>query len=672
MAVLQTIRVKFGVVISIIIALALLSFIIDTNTLESALSSMSAKYDVGKIAGKSVSYTDFQADVERFNTISEIMTGTSVKNEQQQEQIRNTAWQSLIDKYLFVKNAKAAGINVGEAEMVALTTGDMVSPIISQNMMFQGENGYDPNNLVDFVKGIDSDESGRLQMVWNYLQNTGYTQEFYAKYASLFTQSDIQNPLMLEKTIAENNNTTNVEFVMVPFGFATDSTVVVSNSEIQKFYNDHKNFFKQPASRDMEYVVFEVVPSAEDIAAVSESFSDLYDEFATTDNVKNFLLKNSDRPYSEYWYKQDELKTVSEAISEFVNASEPGQVSSVITEGNTFYGARVMAKSSRPESIEVKIMQAADDATEESLKAQLEETSSMQMTQTYIIPGCEVLFTAPVGTPLFIEKTQYGRLFAEVVSKSEPVEMKQVAIFQKETTPSKETYNTFYAKANNFAVLAAGGYDNYKAAVDTMGVYSHPMNKILESTSSYGAIENAKEVTRWVFDNKAGKVSNIITVNNNYFFIATVKKINKEGITPVKEVAPMIQNRLYAEKAAEKKAAEVKEKIAGMNDLQAIAEALNTTVSTQNDVAFASMMSQGLDPKFIGALSVSPENKICGPVAGSIGVYVYKVLGHDTASFYTEDDAKNFAAQKNQYTTQMILPVMMESADVKDNRARFY
>ena len=101
MAVLQTIRVKFGVVISIIIALALLSFIIDTNTLESALSSMSAKYDVGKIAGKSVSYTDFQADVERFNTISEIMTGTSVKNEQQQEQIRNTAWQSLIDKYWY-------------------------------------------------------------------------------------------------------------------------------------------------------------------------------------------------------------------------------------------------------------------------------------------------------------------------------------------------------------------------------------------------------------------------------------------------------------------------------------------------------------------------------------------------------------------------------------------
>lgn len=672
MAVLQKIRVKFGVGMTIIIALSLLYFIIDPNSLSSALSSSGSKFNVGKIAGKSVNYTDFQADVERFSTISEIMTGSSVKNEQQQEQIRNTAWQSLIDKYLFVKNAKAAGINVGEAEMVALTTGDMVSPIIAQNGLFQGENGYDPSLLVDFVKGIESDESGRLQIFWNYLQNTVATQEYYAKYASLFTQSDIQNPLMLEKAIAENNNTTNVEFVMVPFGFSTDSTIVVSNSEIQKFYNDHKNFFKQQASRDMEYVVFEVVPSAEDIAAVNESFSELYDEFATTDNMKNFLLKNSDRAYSEYWYKQDELKSVSEAVNEFVNASEPGQVSTIISEGNTFYGVKVLAKSSRSESIEVKVIQAADDATAEQLNEQLAATSSLQMTQTYIIPGCEVLFTLPAGQRTFIEKTQYGKLYAEVVSKSEPVEMKQVAIFEKETTPSKETYNSFYSKANNFAVLASGGYDNYKAAVDTMGVYSHPMNKILESTSSYGAIDNAKEVTRWVFDNKPGKVSNIITVNNDYFFIATVKGINKEGTAPLKEVAPAIQNKLYSEKAAEKKAAEVKEKIAGLNDLQAIAEALNTTVSTQNDVAFASMMSQGLDPKFIGALSASPENKICGPVAGTIGVYVYKVKGRDTASYYTEDDAKNFAAQKNQYTTQMILPIMMESAGVKDNRARFY
>lgn len=114
MAVLEKIRVRFGIVISVIIALALLSFIIDPSTLESALNSMSSKYDVGKIAGKSISYTDFQSEIDKYTTINELLTGSSVQNEQTTTSIRNAAWQSLVDKYSFVKNAKAAGINVGE------------------------------------------------------------------------------------------------------------------------------------------------------------------------------------------------------------------------------------------------------------------------------------------------------------------------------------------------------------------------------------------------------------------------------------------------------------------------------------------------------------------------------------------------------------------------------
>ena len=98
MAALEKIRVKFGWVISIIIALALLSFIIDPSTLQSALSSMSSKYDVGKIAGKRISYTDYQENVDKFTGISEIVRGTSAQNEQVQKEIRDAAWQDLLDK----------------------------------------------------------------------------------------------------------------------------------------------------------------------------------------------------------------------------------------------------------------------------------------------------------------------------------------------------------------------------------------------------------------------------------------------------------------------------------------------------------------------------------------------------------------------------------------------
>ena len=106
--------------------------------------------------------------------------------------------------------------------------------------------------------------------------------------------------------------------------------------------------------------------------------------------------------------------------------------------------------------------------------------------------------------------------------------------------------------------------------------------------------------------------------------------------------------------------------------MNAIAEALSTTVSTKEGIAFSSMTSQGLDPKFIGSASVAQDGVICGPVAGNIGVYVYKVTGRDTGAFYTEDDAKARESQMTQYTTQMILPVMMDDAEVVDNRARFF
>ena len=699
MAVLEKIRVKFGVLISIIIALALLSFIIDPTTLTSALQSMSSKYDVGSIAGKAISYSDFQDDVERLTAINELVTGSSVRGEQQQEQIRNSAWQALIDKYLFVKNAKAAGFAVGDAEMVSLTTGSNPSPLIAQNYSFLDENGnFNGQAVVDFVKNIETDETGSLRNYWNYLQNTIYTQQFYTKYGSVFGFSSFENPLMVRKAIEENNVSSSVNFVTVPVGFQNDSSVVVSADEIKKYYNSHKEFFKQKASRDIEYVVFEVVPSDADIVATNEAISALYDEFASTDNAKAFLLKNSDAPLSDYWFKAGELNTTSAQINDFVFGDSKEVVSPVIREGNTFYAARVLDTKMISDSVYVKHILLNDvdaanvaDSLVSVLKSKSESFSNLAaqysadqssaadgelgnigwMTQSYMIPGFESVITADVNTP-FVLKTQYGTHVIVVSQKTKPVLKKQVAILEKETLASKETYNDFYAKANKFATLAAGSIDNYNAAVDSMGVYSHTFNTVLESTSSYGAVDNAKEITRWVFEAKKGKVSNIITVNNNFFFVAAVKDIHKEGYATLKEVASSIQPILYREKAGEKLQKDVEAKISGLTSLDAIAEALGTTVSTESNVTFSSLTSQALDPGFVGAVAAAPQGKICGPVLGTVGVYVFEVTGRDTGAFYTEDDAKNLRTQKTQYNSQMLTSVMANDADVKDNRARFF
>ena len=696
MALLEKIRVRLGVVISVVIALALLSFIIDPGTLQSVSASMSSKYDVGEINGKSVSYTDFQKEVEQFTAINEMLTGNSVHSEQQQEMIRNAVWQSMIDQYLFYGNAKAAGLNVGKAELLDLTTGDMVSPMISQ--IFRDETGnFSVENLRQFVLNAGNDPTGNMKSLWDYLQNSVYTQQLYTKYMSLFTQSNVTNPLMLTRSIEENNNTTDVEFVMVPFGYAQDSTITVSDSEIKKYYKEHKHLYEQPASRDIEYVVYEVEPSEADIEEATSQADELHNEFINTDNVKNFLLRNSDRQYSEYWYRSGELNTVSRDINDFVfGAGNSTGVSPLYRKDNTFYAAKVMDSKMVPDSVYVRhiLLQGDDEALADSLMTVLKSGKNSfsnvaalysadqnmnvpergdigWMTQTFMIPGMESVLTAKKGT-LYTIDTQYGKHIVEVTKTTDPIRKKQVAIFEKEITPSKATYNEFYSKANVLATKAAGKYENFKAAVQEEGLYAHPVNRMLESSSRLGTIDNTKEVTRWAFEAKKGQASNIITVNNDYFFVVAVKDVHKEGYATLQEMAGTIRSILYNQKLAEKKTQEVAEKIKDLGSMQAIADALNTTVSTSDNVTFASLTSQGLDPKFIGAVSVAEPGVINGPLTGSIGVYVYKVTAHDTGSFFTEDDARTRNEQMSQYSTQMLMPVMMKDGDVKDNRARFY
>ena len=696
MAVLEKIRVKFGLAVSIIIALALLSFIIDPSTLQTVAQSMSSKYDVGSIAGKNISYTDFQADVERYTTINQIVTGSSVQDEQTQKQIRESAWQELIDRYMFVKNARKAGINVGNDELVSLTTSANASPVVSQNPVFLDAKGqFNPKNVIDFVQNIANDESGQMKTYWNFVQNTVNTQQYYVKYGSLFTAGNFVNNLVKDKDVLLNNTKAVADIVMVPYGFDRDSTIVIKDSEIRAYYNAHKKDYKQQSSRDIEYVVFEVVPSAEDINATADDMNKAYAEFAGAENIKNFLLKNSERSLSDYWYKKGDLRTIHTAIDEFVFGNGKG-VSEIITEGNSFYAARVVETAMIPDSAYVKhiliqgenakktadsllvVVKAGADFSALAAAHSVDQSSAADgqignigwMTQNYMIPGFESVMTAETGKP-FILDTRYGSHVVIVTRKTAPVMKKRVAILEKTTLASKETINNWYAKANRFATLAGGNLEGYRKAVDSLGVYSHNMN-ITEATASYGAVDNAKELTRWAFDNKVGKASEIITVNQKYFFIAAIKADHKEGFKPVGEVASVIRENLYNEARNAKIAKEIAGKIAGLTSIDEIAQKLEVSVDRDREISFSPLSQQMIEPAVAGAVSRTAAGEIGGPVEGIAGVYVYKVNSRDEASFYTVEDAEQFEARKAQYAGQMIIPVMMEAANVKDNRARFY
>ena len=654
MAVLETIRVKFGILISVLIAVALLSFIVDFGTIQS-LSSTSSKYDVGEIDGKSISYTDFQAEIEKITAISE-MNGNPVQGDEALAMVRQQAWQQFVNDYLFIPSAKAAGFNVGEEEMYQLLSGEMLSGFLMQ--MFQGQ--LNKEFLVEIEAQVEADETGRMRLFWDNLLETVYTDQFYTKYQSLFAKSSFNNALAVAEQVKGNNTTFDVEFVVVPFGFAQDSTIVVSDKEIKDYYNAHKDNYKQIASRDIEYIVIDIVPSADDVTAANNAIAAVYDEFVAAENMKTFLLSKSERQLEKRWYKEGELKTLSAEVEAFVNSAKVGDVSPIFQNGNSFYAVKVMESAQVPEQVQVKYTQAGVEGAAEALAAAEPQWISQ-------LDGFEDLMTTAKGQQITIN----GMLF-EVVDTKDVVLKKRVAILEKTAQPSDATRSACYAKANSVASKAGGKLEGFKKAVEEDGLYAHPYNRMPESASRLGSVEHAKEVTRWAFEAKVGQVSGIISIDNKYYVVAALKGIHKEGFTPVEEVAARIKPVLYQEKAAAKKAAEVAEKINGLTDLAAVAEALGTTVSTKEDVTFASFTSAGLDNKFIGAASVAEVGALNGPLQGNTGVYVYVVTDRSEGAFFTEDDAALREQQMSYSALQMLLPVMMDQAEVKDNTARFY
>ncbi|MBP5302567.1 MAG: SurA N-terminal domain-containing protein, partial [Bacteroidales bacterium] len=240
MAALETIRQKFGIGATIIIAFGLLLFLVNPADIMQTIQNASSKYDVGKIGKNSISYTEFDQEVKQLGSVSEMMTGQSASSEAQQTQLRDATWRTLVEDNLFIPNAQAAGINVGHDEIVALMNGENVSPVLSTNPIFQEDGAFSHDRLVDFLQQMESDDSGRMSTIWNYLQKSVKTVQYYNKYNALFTAGAFSNALQTARLIEDNNTSADVRFVMSPLGYTKDTTVVVSDAEIKDYYNKHK------------------------------------------------------------------------------------------------------------------------------------------------------------------------------------------------------------------------------------------------------------------------------------------------------------------------------------------------------------------------------------------------------------------------------------------------
>lgn len=686
MAVLEKIRVKLGILISILIAIALLSFIIDPNTLGSTLQSMSKENNVGEMNGKAVSYREYFTALEQNTQLMQALSGGSSNTEEAQSQLREMTWNQLLNQKVLFPKIKKAGFSVEDEEMVDLLHGDNVSPMIAQQRMFTDESGaFRPEAVQEFISQMDLDESGVSRKYWDYLKEQVYAQQMYGKYYAALRNSATLNATQTERAVADGNTTKDIDFIVVPINFGVDSTIQITSAEVSKFYNDRKELFTQPANRDIEYVMFEVVPSQEDIDATREQFEELYEQFKESANLKNFVALNSDRRWDDKFYSKEDLYKTP-AVAEYAfGGSAPA--SGIDESAEAFTAARVVERKMMPDrvSFSFRVYPNAERATADSLlNVVRKQGSSEELQQGGWVTMEELaannmdffgeIFNMKTGEAKIIDIEPYQMVAVLKVEEADkPKEKVQLAWLIKNINPSDDTYRDFNMKAADLADRSDGSYEKFAQIVKEESLPVIPMQRVTLETRRIGVVDNARSVVHWVFDRKTkqGSVSDVITVDNKYYFVTAVTKVRKEGRMPLDEVKDDILMELINQKKVDKVAAECTEAVSGGESLEVLAEKFKTTVSHKEGISFGST-GASVEPSLAGAVAAAEEGTVVGPVKGAVGVYYFEVKETGSGEYFTEDDALNNNLRQISAQLRSFTDIIAQEADIKDYRAKFY
>ncbi len=128
------------------------------------------------------------------------------------------------------------------------------------------------------------------------------------KYLSLVALSTYVPKWMIEKTNADNSQIASVNYVKIPYQTISDSTVKISDAEIQTYLDNHKAQFAQEESRSISYVSFSAAPTPEDSATIFQQVQSLKPEFTTTTDVESFLARNvTETNYADSYVPKSKL-----------------------------------------------------------------------------------------------------------------------------------------------------------------------------------------------------------------------------------------------------------------------------------------------------------------------------------------------------------------------------
>ncbi len=702
MAVLEKIRVKMGVFITVLIGIALISFIIDADTLRSVTSMFSSKYDVGSMAGKSITYQDYQKRVDYHTAVSQLIHQSSVLPESVQERVKEQAWQDFVQQYVMEPEYNKCGLAVSADEMESLVHGQYISPVIYNDPMFADENGqFSRTAVVRFVQQINSDRSGQARMYWQYLEKRMQDAQMIEKYLSLIGQSQYLNNLQLKSAVDGKNTLADITYTVMLLGMTVDSSLNVAEADMKAYYKKHEKQFEQETARDIEYVAFHVVPSESDIKATEDEFNALYEEFKTAADLKQFVSFNSDQSYDDYFYKKGEL---SAKLDSFAFHATVKDVMPAMYDDYTYTSARIVEVKLLPDSVQARHIlipfqsQSKEEANKlaDSVMRVLNQGGNFAyMVQQYsadrrndgdlgwftqetyrsLKAFSDTCFMVPANKYFKVESS-YGIHIGQVTARTAELKKVKLAVLAKKAEAGNNTRQDLYLKANELVTMSANDYSKFEAFANEKGYLRVPAYNVTEADHSVAIFNNCRELVRWVYEAENHAISGTLSLNNgSYFVVAALTAAREAGIAPFEQVRDDIELIVRREKQADVYAQRMKDAMNGASGVEVVADKLGLAVNKASGLSFGSSMvpGLGLEPKLSGAVAGAAGQTISGPVKGLRGVYVFNVDTRETGAAYTnEDEQAQVRMSYMQGRMFEFLPALEKSAKVKDWRFRYF
>lgn len=696
MAVLSKIRNRSGLLL-IVIGFALLAFVVQ-DLFTKGFDSFSK--EVGSVNGKDISFEDFRmkvANVEKSGQgMSSMQAAGQVWNQEVSIALLNTEFDKL-------------GLRVGEKHILEVMKND---PNIGQNQLFLNAAGkFDIQKFKDYFK---SNPEG-LQ----FLKEKEKDAEINAKY-------QIYNSLVkggMFTTEAEGKlkyqmeaDKVSFDFVNVPYSSIKDSDVKVTDQDITAYMKTKEKRFKSEGSREIDYVLVEDKPSAEDDAESVKKINSLlspsvvYNKetgkndtiagFRNATNISEFVNANSDIPFdSTYIAKQDLPAANAEQLFnlpvgdvygpyKFNNyyclskalgrkAGAKAKASHILI---SWEGTKVPTKKEKRTKEEAKIK--ADGLLAQA-KANPDNFFMLALTNSddssaqnggdlgtfgpgqMVKPFNDFVFNGAVGTIGLVE-TEFGYHIIKITEKQDAVKLATIA---QKIEPSEATDNKTYETATKFEMQAAN--KDFTALAKEMKLTVNPAVSVKAVDEGFASVSNQRQIVKWVFEENT-KVGNVkrFEVPNVGHVIVKLKKVTEKGLMAVEEARPMVEPILKNKKKAEL----IKAKMKGAT-LAAIASANKVTVMNATDLTVENpaIPGAGFEPKVVGMAFAAKVGQVSQPIDGNTGVFAIATKAVTKApKMPKHDEYVNKLKQQAASYAGRVLPALKAEADIVDNRAIFY